>query len=53
MTEGNDPHGRPTQFAREANGRQTGLLKEFAIFLVHTKKWWMSKLSVFSSGAVA
>ena len=30
-----------SEFERQAEGSQPGLLREFAEFLVHNKKWWL------------
>lgn len=32
------------EFARQANGRQTGFLAEFVAFLRDNKKWWLAPI---------
>ena len=34
------------EFAREAEGGQTGILREFWDFLLHNKKWWLAPIVV-------
>ena len=35
-----------TEFEAEADGEQTGLVTEFAHFLKHNKKWWLTPIIV-------
>ena len=32
------------EFEREAQGEQVGLVTEFAHFLAHNKKWWLTPI---------
>ena len=34
------------EFEREAEGDQAGLVTEFAHFLAHNKKWWLTPIIV-------
>ncbi|MCZ6836542.1 MAG: DUF5989 family protein [Planctomycetota bacterium] len=37
-----EPHDKPeTEFARQAEQRQAGLVSEFKAFLLYNKKWWL------------
>ena len=38
--------GRADEFARLAEQRQPGLLREFFDFLIHNKKWWLTPIIV-------
>ena len=46
MSERKKKRGKQTAFEREASGRQRGLLREFADFLMHNKKWWLTPIIV-------
>jgi len=35
-----------TEFERQAEGPQTGLVREFLHFLAHNKKWWLTPIIV-------
>jgi len=35
-----------TEFEAQAEGEQTGLVTEFAQFLKHNKKWWLTPIIV-------
>ena len=41
----------PSDFERESEQQDIGLLQEFVMFLRENKKWWMIPLIVASSGA--
>ena len=41
-----DPNGNAADFSREAEARQTGLVREFWDFLRHNKKWWLAPIIV-------
>jgi hypothetical protein len=34
------------EFSREAEAKQTGLVREFVDFLLHNKKWWLAPIIV-------
>jgi membrane glycosyltransferase len=35
---------RKSEFERHASEGQAGLIREFAAFLVHNKKWWLAPI---------
>jgi hypothetical protein len=35
-----------TEFSREAEASQPGLLREFWDFLMHNKKWWLAPIVI-------
>ena len=37
---------RKSEFEAEAEGEQTGLVKEFVHFLKHNKKWWLTPIII-------
>ena len=39
-------HGDAAEFSRQAEARQTGLVREFWDFLRHNKKWWLAPIIV-------
>jgi len=41
-----DQRGNAGDFSREADARQTGLIREFWDFLRHNKKWWLAPIIV-------
>ena len=48
----NEPHvdksrpGNGSEFERYANQAQAGVFREFADFLAHNKKWWLTPIMV-------
>jgi hypothetical protein len=34
------------EFSREAEARQTGIVREFVDFLAHNKKWWLTPIII-------
>ena len=36
-----DPQPPPNDFARQADGKEPGLIAELLDFLRHSKKWWL------------
>ncbi|MHC4128508.1 MAG: DUF5989 family protein [Planctomycetota bacterium] len=41
-----DPQTESDEFARLAEQRSTGLVREFYDFLRHNKKWWMTPIII-------
>ncbi len=41
------PHGDAGAFARQAEQKSAGLLREYWDFLRHNKKWWLLPILVF------
>ena len=35
---------RKSEFEQRANEGQVGLIREFAVFLIHNKKWWLTPI---------
>ncbi|HXV77397.1 MAG TPA: DUF5989 family protein [Candidatus Polarisedimenticolaceae bacterium] len=35
-----------SEFAREAESSQPGILREFGEFLLHNKKWWLAPIVI-------
>ncbi len=40
----NESDNQAEEFQAEAQGRQTGLAREFWDFLKHNKKWWLTPI---------
>ncbi len=41
-----DDRGSKTEFEREADAPQRGLLAEFLDFLLNNKKWWLTPIII-------
>jgi hypothetical protein len=35
-----------TEFARQAEAAESGVIREFVLFLRHTRKWWLTPILV-------
>jgi hypothetical protein len=46
MTTSDRDDAKPRTFVEEAQGRPPGILSEFAHFLRHNKKWWLTPIVV-------
>lgn len=44
MSEKPEPRQPSSDFARQAEGAQPGLVREFWDFLMTTKKWWLTPI---------